>query len=113
MTVTLNLTPQEVARLAAAASKTGLAPEALAEKMIREQLPVVSVADELSAKLQERHALDQIHFMPTRTATEIFAEWDREATLMTDEERDTEDQLWEDFQKGINQTRADLGMRQL
>ena len=32
---------------------------------------------------------------------------------MTDEEMEAEDRLWEEFQKGINETRAAAGMRLL
>jgi outer membrane phospholipase A len=69
---------------------------------------------------QKQQVLDTLHQWQketggetaTRTsAHELFSQWDAEAAQMTDEEREAEDSLWEDFQKGINDTRAELGMR--
>ena len=113
MSLTINLTPDEEARLSAAAMQDGLAPETLVENLVREHLPTANPYEELDRKLRERQAQDHVTLMPDRSAAELFAEWDREAARMTDEEREAEDRLWEDFQKGINETRAALGMRQL
>ena len=90
MSLVINLTPAEEMRLSAAATQSGLAPEAFAEKLVREHLPLVDPTEELVRKLRERQEQDRIHLMPTRTAAELFAAWDQE-----------------------NETRAALGMRQL
>lgn len=50
---------------------------------------------------------------PRISAHELFAQWDAEAAHMIDEEREPEDRQWDDFQKGINETRAELEMRPL
>ncbi len=113
MSLLINLTPAEEAQLSAAARQTGLAPEAFAEKLVREHLPTSAPAEELDRKLRQWQEQDGTRLMPTRTAAELFAQWDKGVARMTEEERDAEDRLWEDFQKGINQTRAALGMRPL
>jgi len=95
------------------AMQSGLAPEAFAEKLIREHLPAAPSDNELDAKLRQWQEQDNTKLMPSRTATELFAEWDKEDANMTEEEREAEGQLWEDFQQGINKTRAELGMRLL
>lgn len=115
MSLLLNLTPTEEAQLSVVAMQTGLAPEAFAEKLVREYLPNVSPndEDELDKKLRWWQEQDGTDLMPSRPAAEIFAQWKEEAARMTDEEREAEDRFWEDFQKGVNETRAVLGMRQL
>lgn len=109
----INLTPAEEAQLSAAAMQTGLPPEAFAEKLVRDHLPTTIVVNELNGKLLQRQAQDQVKLVPSRTAADIFAQWEIEAEGMTDAERDAEDRFWEDFQQGINETRSALGMRQL
>lgn len=114
MSLVINLTPAEEALLSVAAKQARLAPEALAAKLVREHLPGAAPPDrDLDAKLRQWQAQDQTKLLPTRTAAELFAEWDKEAAQMTEDERDAEDRLWEDFQQGINETRAALGMRKL
>jgi len=114
MSLLINLTPDEEAMLSSAAMQTGLDPEAFAARLVREHLPVAApLESELDIKLSHWHRQDNTNLMPTRTTAELFAEWDKEDAKMMDEEREAEDQLWEVFQKGINETRAALGMRQL
>lgn len=113
MSLLINLTSAEEAQLSDAASQTGMAPEAYVAKLVRAQLPRANTVDDLDARLRERQQGDKVKLMPTRTAAELFAEWDRQGALMTEDERKAEEQLWEDFQMGINKTRAELGMRLL
>ena len=114
MSLTINLTPAEQAQLAVAAMQTGLEPEAFAAKLVREHLPSAAPSNiELDAKLRQLQEQDGTKLMPSRTTAELFAQWAEEDAKMTDEEREAEDRFWEDFQKGINETRAALGMRQL
>src|SRR4051812_19739044 len=42
-----------------------------------------------------------------------FARWRELDATMTEAEREAEDRLWEDVQRGIDETRAALGMRRL
>lgn len=43
----------------------------------------------------------------------LFERWRELDTAMTEAEREAEDQLWEDVERGIEETRAQLGMRPL
>ncbi len=99
MSITINLTAGEEAQLSAAATQNGLAPEALAEKLVREHLPTADPAYELTKKLRERQAQDRVNLMPSRSAAELFAQWDEEAAQMTDEEREAEDRIYAEIEK--------------
>jgi hypothetical protein len=39
--------------------------------------------------------------------------WEEEDAHLTDKEVESEEQLWEAFQQGINATRSEQGMRRL
>jgi len=56
MTLTLELTPAEEKRLAAAAQLNGLEPAALAKKLVTEHLPVLQNGASAAAQEQERIA---------------------------------------------------------
>ncbi len=51
--------------------------------------------------------------MPDVPTSTLFARWAEEDARMTNEEREAEDRLWQDFVDGINRTRDSLGMRRL
>jgi hypothetical protein len=114
--VTLDISPQTEARLFDVARQEGIDPAALVERLVKEYRPAPGAdrtADELYRKLRERQEQDHITLRPDRSAAEHFARLEAEAAQMTDEEREAEDRIWEDFQNGMNETRAALGMRQL
>ncbi|MDQ3814629.1 MAG: hypothetical protein M3347_11850 [Armatimonadota bacterium] len=113
MSLSINLTPVEEARLTAAAQQLGLAPAELARQLVAEHLPGIDPVETVRAKLREWQEQDGTPLMPDMTTAELFAQWEEEDAQMTDEEREAEDRLWQDFQKGINETRAALGMRLL
>ena len=71
------------------------------------------VEEIIAAKLRLWQEQDGTILMPEFSAHELFAKWAEEDELMTNEEREAEDRLWDDFQKGINENRAALGMRTL
>lgn len=50
---------------------------------------------------------------PAIATQELFAQWDAQDAAMSEEERLAESQLWDAFEKGINDNRAALGMRAL
>lgn len=56
MTLTLELTPAEEARLAAAAAQNGLEPAALAKKLVTEHLPPAQNGAAAAVQEQERIA---------------------------------------------------------
>lgn len=96
MSLVIELSPQEGARLEAAASQQGLAPEDFARKVLDAHLPPLEGLP---------HGED-----PTLA---LFREWEAEDARRTPEEAAEENELWEQFLKNLNETRAALGMRQL
>lgn len=64
----------------------------------------------LLTKLQEA---DGMPFAPTIPAKTLFAQWDAEDANMTDEEREAEDRIWENYMQRLNETRATFGLRLL
>jgi hypothetical protein len=96
MTLTIDLTPSEQARLAAAAPQEGILPAELARRLVSEHLPPPA-----EGKAGEDPTLA------------LFAQWKRDDARMTPEEIEEEQRLWEQFVRGINQTREALGMRHL
>ena len=95
MTLTIELTPEQEARLAEVAREEGLEPTALAQKFVADRLPTLPAIPEQDPTLA------------------LFAQWRREDALMTPEEIEQERKLWEAVEQGINESRAEQGMRQL
>lgn len=98
MTLTIDLSPAEQARLTAAARQKGVAPAELARELVTSHLPPAPAepGDE-----------------PEDPTLALFAQWEKEDAQMTPEEVERERRLWEQFEQGINETRAALGMRRL
>jgi hypothetical protein len=96
MTLTIDLTPEEEARLIAIARQKGVAPQECARQLLTEHLPGLT-----SNSAREDPALA------------LFAQWEQEDARKTPEEIADEDRLWEEFEQGINETRKALGMRPL
>ena len=61
MTLTIDLTPIEQARLAEAARRTGLEPTALAKRLVTDQLPINNDSGSTSATLREVERIAAIH----------------------------------------------------
>jgi hypothetical protein len=95
MALTIELTPEQEAQLAAAAKKEGLDPAEFARKLVTEHLPLTVVGDEEDPTLA------------------LFAQWKEEDAQMTPEEIEQERRLWTEFETGVNETRRAQGMRQL
>jgi ribosome-binding protein aMBF1 (putative translation factor) len=93
MTLKIELTATEEARLVAAAQQEGMQPAELARKLVTDHLPQPAKGND-----------------PTLA---LFAQWESEDARMTPEEMDQEQRLWEKFELGINETRRALGMREL
>ena len=96
MTLTIELTPEQAARLAAAAREKGAAPEEYAHQLLAEHLPPIPP--------------DETEQDPTLA---LFARWEQEDAHMTPEEIEQERKLWEEFERDINATRQAMGMRLL
>ena len=115
MSITVNLTPAEEARLSTEARRDGLAMADLAAKLLRKHLSYApeSSPDRVRAKLRQWQKETATETLPALSAHELFSKWAEEDTHMTEEEQEAEDRLWQDFENGVNETRATLGMRQL
>lgn len=61
MTLTIDLTPAEQARLTASARRTGLEPTALAKRLVTDHLPMDSDAASTSTAAHEQDRLAAIH----------------------------------------------------
>jgi hypothetical protein len=111
----IDLTPTEEARLSAAARQTGLTPAELVKRLAFENLPDIPATadDAVDARLRQWQDQDGKTLSPDIPTRILFAQWAEEDAPMTEADREAEDQLWEEFQKNINATRATLGMRLL
>ena len=114
MTLTIELNPEEEARLASAAASAGLEPAVLARKLLSERLPTAAAApvspqEKVRALLRQWQAQDNTPAviagpepLPGETATEaLFRKWDEEDARMTEEEREAEDRLWSEVEQGL------------
>jgi hypothetical protein len=141
MDLTLHLSPEEEAQLAEAAAQEGLDPAALAHRFVSQQLlsnpsgikrsakingnaldpsdrampnlQESSWEDAIQTRLRRWQEQDRTPLRPSISAHELFAQWAQEDARMTEEEREAEDRFWEEFLKGLNETRHSLGMRTL
>ena len=96
MTLKVELTPSEEARLAAVAREEGVSPAEFARKLLTERLPPAAVNG------------------PEEDPTlALFRQWGEEDARRTPDEADNENRLWEEFEANVNATRQILGMRQL
>jgi hypothetical protein len=96
MSLTVELSPDEQARFAAAAKREVLSPAELARKVLTNHLP---------PKVPEPQRKD-----PTLA---LLEQWAEEDAGRTPEEAAQENELWDQFQANVNASRAALGMRQL
>jgi hypothetical protein len=96
MTLMIELSPDEQARLAAAAKQEGVAPAELARKVLTDHLPP------LGAEPQ-----------PEDPTLALFRQWAEEDATRTPEEAAQENELWAQFLTNVNETRAALGIRKL
>jgi len=57
--------------------------------------------DDIDTKLHKWQEQDGTRLMPDIPTQTLFAQWAEEDAQMTAEEREAEDRLWEDFEKGL------------
>jgi hypothetical protein len=93
MTLTIELTPTEEARLTAAARQAGMAPTELARKLLTEHLPAVT---------SDR---------PEDPTLALFAQWDADDAQMTPEEVTEAQRDYDEFTRWMNAERARAGAR--
>lgn len=114
MSIVVNLTPAEEAYLSTEAGENGLPPEEFAAQVLRDHFDGKRTSpDEVFAKLRQWQKETATKTAPAVSTDELFARWAEEDAAMTHEEKRKADELWEEIQSGLNETRAELGMRQL
>ena len=96
MSLMIELTPDEQARLAAAAQKEGVDPAELARKIVIQHLPSPGENG------QEEDPM-----------LALFARWDGEDAAITPGEVAEENRLWEEFKTNINAERDRAGARRV
>jgi hypothetical protein len=103
MKLDIPLTPDEEARLSVEAKRNGLAPEEWIKRLALENLaePPRHAEEEMDAKLRRWQEQTGTALLPDVPAPELFARWAEEDALMTEEEREAEDRLWEDIERGL------------
>ena len=98
MTLQIELTPEEEARLLAAAEVQGLDPVECARRVLHDHLPLLRSAEKPTAK------------DPTIA---LFEEWEAEDATDDPEEIARRIQEWEELKAGLNANRAATGERLL
>ena len=113
MNVEIPFTPDEEARFSDAARRVGLAPEEWLKQIALERLidAPAGADEEIDLKLRERQERDGTALTPDVPARILFARWADEDARMADEEREAEDRLWEDLEKGLAENRGVLRLR--
>ena len=96
MTLTINLTQDEETRLASEAQRSGVGVQELVRRIVIGHVP----AERLPASNPD----------PTML---LFTQWELEDATRSHEEVENDERLWEEFERGINGARRDLGMREL
>jgi len=120
LALTIDFSPLEEAQIAVAARQEGLETAALVKKLVHQHLPSGLPVSRVQTLLTQWQAQDNTPHLPSvpahsgETPTQAqFRQWAVEDAGMTEKERQEEDELWEEFERGINQTRDALGMRRL
>jgi hypothetical protein len=93
MTLIIELTPTEEARLTAAARQAGMAPTELARQLVTAHLPIVTAGG------------------PEDPTLALFAQWDADDAQMTPEEVTEAQRDHNEFIRRMNTERARAGAR--
>ena len=100
MTLTIELTPEDEAKLCLVARTRGMNPTDLARKLVFENLPLVPQGETKEADGE----------VPTIA---LFRKWDEEDANMTPEEIEEAQREWEQFKRNMNAERIRAGSRPL
>ena len=104
MSIVVNLTPAEEARLFRVATDSGIAPEELVRKLVSEHLPAANPVDEMRRRIREWQIQDRTPALPPASANPgltptgaLFQKWAEEDAQRTDQEIEADDRLWSDY----------------
>jgi hypothetical protein len=95
MTLNIELTPEQEARLVAIARREGIDPAEVVKKLVAEHLPATLQDEEQDPMLS------------------LFAQWDKEDQSLVSAEIAEENRTWEEFKANINAERDRAGSRRV
>ena len=107
MSLTVDFTPNEEARIQAAARQEGVEPADVLKSLVAQHLPPLD--ETWRSKLRHWQEQEGLHLPPVIPARELFSKQDGEYQAMTEAERDAEDQLWVEIEAALN--RGNLNLR--
>ncbi len=127
MTLVIELTQDQEEALVEAARLEGVAPNALAARVLAEHLPSLrhhgaagEVQQRVLTLLASWRAQDGVASKLGRAggrsgepAAEMFREWEREDAALTEEQSAEAETLWESFRESVDAERIRAGMRTL
>ena len=99
MTLTIDLTPNEEARIEASARQNGIAPVDVVKKLVNEYLPPVAPVRALLTQWQQQYGLPprpdgKVH----SSFQDLLQQWEDEDSLLTPEEVAAQSRLWDGWQ---------------
>lgn len=120
--MSLDLSPELESAVRERAAAEGVSVNDLLERTFaigrQETPPVHNPRAHVQSLLDKWRATDSTPAMPTiltrpsETPTQaLFRRWNEEDKLMTDEQKDEEDKLWEDIEKGLKENRLTFDRR--
>lgn len=98
MSLVIDLTPSEEARISAAAKQIGIAPSEWVKKLVEANLPVTGEED-LDSKLRHPQEQNGIALMPDASTQSLFAQWAEEDARLTEAERTKNDRIYSEIEK--------------
>ncbi|HZT43562.1 MAG TPA: hypothetical protein VFA07_15465 [Chthonomonadaceae bacterium] len=96
MNLIIDFTPEQEARLNAAAQHEGIAPAEVVKKLVDEHLPAIAKVEKEQDPLLA-----------------LFDQWEKEDADMTPDEIAAENRQWEEFKANINAERDRAGARRI
>jgi len=99
MTLTIDLTPNEEARIEASARQYGIAPVDVVKKLVNEHLPQVTPVRALLTQWQQQYGLPsrpdgKVH----SSFQDLLRQWEEEDSQLTPEEVAAQSRLWDGWQ---------------
>ena len=96
MSLVIDLTPAEEARISAAAKQIGIAPSEWVKKLVEANLPETS-EERLDSEL--RHPQEQNGTVSDASTQAMFAQWAQEDAQLTEEERAENERIYAEIEK--------------
>jgi hypothetical protein len=95
----IDLTPSEEARLVAAAKETGVDAAELAKRLVTAHLPAVAGDNEPEPKQGKSEGQNGAEIVSDAPTQELFAKWAQEDALLTEAERAESDRIYAELEK--------------